>query len=124
MEAEAFDGLIALRLEGTEESAHMGSPDFRVGGRIFAALASQTQGYGNPMLTPRAAGSVRGGAARGFRSHRGWMGKDGNDSYSAAAAEEDVLAGALRVAWKLRLEKDARSGKKTRRPRYAQRRKR
>ena len=30
----------------------MGSPDFRVGGRIFATLASQKQGYGNLMLTP------------------------------------------------------------------------
>lgn len=36
---------IALSLEGAEESSHMGSPDFRVGGRIFATLASQAQGY-------------------------------------------------------------------------------
>jgi hypothetical protein len=43
---------IALSLEGAEESSHMGSPDFRVGGRIFATLASQSQGYGNLMLTP------------------------------------------------------------------------
>src|SRR5271157_4245586 len=43
---------IALSLEGAEEGSHMGSPDFRVGGRIFATLASQDQGYGNLMLTP------------------------------------------------------------------------
>ena len=43
---------IALSLEGAEESSHMGAPDFRVGGRIFATLASQRQGYGNLMLTP------------------------------------------------------------------------
>ncbi len=43
---------IALSLEGAEERSHMGSPDFRVGGRIFATLASQKQGYGNLMLTP------------------------------------------------------------------------
>ena len=30
----------------------MGSPDFRVNGRIFATLASQKQGYGNLKLTP------------------------------------------------------------------------
>jgi hypothetical protein len=29
----------------------MGSVDFRVGGEIFATLASQHQGYGNLMLT-------------------------------------------------------------------------
>ena len=43
---------IALSLPGAEESSHMGSPDFRVGGRIFATLASQDKGYGNLMLNP------------------------------------------------------------------------
>ena len=43
---------IALSLEGAEEGSHMGSPDFGVGGRIFATLASQQQGYGNLILTP------------------------------------------------------------------------
>ena len=43
---------IALSLRGAEESSHMGAPDFRVGGRIFATLAPQHQGYGNLMLTP------------------------------------------------------------------------
>ena len=43
---------IALSFAGAEESSHMGSPDFRVGGRIFATLASAKQGYGNLMLTP------------------------------------------------------------------------
>jgi hypothetical protein len=37
---------IALSLEGVEESSHMGSPDFRVQGKIFATLASQHLGYG------------------------------------------------------------------------------
>ena len=35
---------IALSLEGAEESSHMGAPDFRVGGRIFATLASVRRG--------------------------------------------------------------------------------
>jgi len=43
---------IALSLEGAEEGSHMGSVDFRVGGRIFATLAAVKQGYGNIMLTP------------------------------------------------------------------------
>jgi hypothetical protein len=30
----------------------MGAVDFRVGGHIFAALASVEDGYGNLMLTP------------------------------------------------------------------------
>ena len=43
---------LALHLEGAEEGSHMGAVDFRVGGRIFATLASQDQGYGNLMLSP------------------------------------------------------------------------
>jgi hypothetical protein len=43
---------IALSLEGAAEGSHMGQPDFRVGGRIFATLASASQGYGNVKLTP------------------------------------------------------------------------
>jgi len=41
---------IALSLPRAKESSHMGSPDFRLGGRIFATLASQNKGYGNLML--------------------------------------------------------------------------
>ena len=37
---------IALNLDGAEESSHMGAPDFRLGGRTFAKLSSQGQGYG------------------------------------------------------------------------------
>ncbi len=43
---------IALCLEGAEEGSHMGAADFRVGGRIFATLASVKDGYGNLMITP------------------------------------------------------------------------
>ena len=42
---------IARSLDGVEEGVHAGLPDFRVGGRKFASLASQSQGYGNLMLT-------------------------------------------------------------------------
>jgi hypothetical protein len=41
---------IALSLEGVEEYLHAGLPAFRVGGRKFASLASQAQGYGNLQL--------------------------------------------------------------------------
>src|SRR5690349_21343464 len=51
MTAEDFRR-VALSFEGVEEGSHMGSPDFRVGGRIFATLAAHEQGYGNLLLTP------------------------------------------------------------------------
>ncbi len=51
MKAADFRG-IALSLEGAEEGSHMGAADFRVGGRVFATLASEDKGCGNLMLTP------------------------------------------------------------------------
>jgi hypothetical protein len=45
MDADDFRR-IALSLEGAEESSHMGQPDFRVGGRIFATLVSAPRATG------------------------------------------------------------------------------
>jgi len=42
----------------------------------------------------------------------GW-GRMGMTHIRLAAANEDVMAGALQTAWKLRVEKNAKSGKKT-----------
>jgi hypothetical protein len=41
---------IALSFDGAEEGSHMGAVDFRVGGRIFATLASVKDGFGNLAL--------------------------------------------------------------------------
>jgi hypothetical protein len=41
----------------------------------------------------------------------GW-GRMGATHVRLSAANEDLLAGALRVAWKLRLEKNAKAGRK------------
>jgi YjbR len=109
---------IALSLEGATESSHMGAPDFRVGGRIFATLASQKQGYGNLMLTPeQQADFVRELPDVFLPIHGGW-GRMGMTHIRLAQASEDVLAGALLTAWKLRLEKNAKTkAKKKRAPR-------
>jgi YjbR protein len=109
---------IALSLEGAEERSHMGAPDFRVGGRIFATLASQKQGYGNLMLTPeQQADFVRELPEVFLPIHGGW-GRMGITHDRLAQASEDVLAGALLTAWKLRLEKNAKTkAKKKRAPR-------
>src|SRR5690349_25144193 len=85
---------IALSLEGAEEGAHMGSPDFRVGGRIFATLASQSQGYGNLMLTPDQQAAFVGEAPEVFLPIAGGWGRMGMTHIRLAAANEDVLTGA------------------------------
>lgn len=43
---------IALALPEAVEGSHFGSADFRVGGKIFATLALESEGYGVLLLTP------------------------------------------------------------------------
>jgi hypothetical protein len=115
MNAEDFRR-IALSFQGAEESSHMGAPDFRVGGRIFATLASQRQGYGNLMLTPEQQAAFVEEAPDVFVPVAGGWGRMGVTHIRLAAATEDVLAGALHTAWKLRLEKNGKAGAKKRAP--------
>jgi len=108
MNAEDFRR-IALNLEGAEEGSHMGAPDFRVGGRIFATLASQGLGYGNLMLTPEQQAAFVEELPMVFVPIAGGWGRMGMTHIRLAATNEDVLAGALRTAWRLRIEKNART---------------
>lgn len=101
---------IALSLDGAEESSHMGQPDFRVGGRIFATLASQAQGYGNLKLTAEQQAMFVEEMPEVFLPIAGGWGTMGMTHVRLAVVSEDVLAGALRTAWKLRIEKNAKSG--------------
>ena len=103
---------IALSLEGAEEGSHMGAADFRVGGRIFATLAAQHLGYGNLMLTPEAQADFVAEQPDVFIPITGGWGRNGATHVRLAAANEDLLAGALRTAWKLRVEKNQMVGKK------------
>lgn len=84
----------------------MGSPDFRVGGRIFATLASQKQGYGNLMLTPEQQADFVRDMPEVFIPIPGGWGRMGMTHIRLARASEDVLTGALRAAWNLRVEKN------------------
>jgi hypothetical protein len=103
---------IALSLEGAEESSHMGAPDFRVGGRIFATLASQRQGYGNLMLTPEQQAAFVEEAPDLFLPVAGGWGRNGATHIRLAVANEDMLAGALRTAWQIRVARNKASGRK------------
>ena len=105
---------IALSLEGVEEYSHAGLPAFRVGGRKFASLASQAEGYGNLMLTPEEQAALVEEAPEIFLPIPGGFGKMGHTHIRLAAASEDVLAGALRTAWKLRTDKNAKTRGKRR----------
>jgi hypothetical protein len=105
---------IALSFEGVEESSHMGAADFRVGGRIFATLASQALGYGNLSLTPGQQADFIAEAPDVFLPVHGGWGRMGMTHIRLAVATEDVLHGALHTAWKSRLEKNSKT--KSRKP--------
>ena len=103
---------IALSLEGAEEGSHMGNVDFRVGGRIFATLASVKDGFGNLMLTPEMQADFVAELPDVFLPVAGGWGRSGATHVRLSAVNQDVLAGALRAAWKLRLDKNAKAPKK------------
>jgi len=104
---------IALSFEGAEEGSHMGAADFRVGGRIFATLASVKEGYGNLMITPELQAEFIAERPDLFLPVFGGWGRLGITHIRLALVDEDTLAGALHTAWKLRVEKNRKAGKKS-----------
>jgi len=103
---------IALSFEGAEEGSHMGNPDFRVGGHIFATLASAKQGYGNLKLTVEQQSAFIEELPKIFLPVHGGWGRGGMTHIRLADAPEDVLAGALQAAWKLRADRNTISQSK------------
>ena len=103
---------IALSFEGAEEGSHMGAADFRVGGRIIATLASAKEGYGNLKLTPEQQAEFVAELPEVFLPVHGGWGRSGMTHIRLAKASEDVLTGALRAAWALRVENNVKPKRK------------
>jgi hypothetical protein len=99
---------IALSFPGAEESSHMGAADFRVGGHIFATLASVKLGYGNLMLTPEIQAGFLADAPNIFLPIAGGWGRMGMTHILLREATKDILTGALHTAYKLRVEKNSK----------------
>jgi hypothetical protein len=102
---------LALALEGVEEGSHMGAADFRVDGKIFATLAHQQKGFGNLMLSPDQQAAFVAEQPGVFLPVAGGWGRNGATHVRLAAVTEDMLAGALHTAWKLRREKSKKKPK-------------
>ena len=94
----------------------MGSPDFRVGGRIFATLSSQSLGFGNLSLTPEQQAAFVEESPAVFLPVTGGWGRGGMTHIRLGKADADVLAGALQTAWKNRVEKNGKEPAKKRAP--------
>ena len=112
MNAEDFRR-IALSLPGAEQGSHVGAVDFRVGGRIFATLASIAQGYGNLMYDAETQAGFLADMPEVFLPVAGGWGRMGATHIRLDKADEAILTGALRTAYNLRLAKNAKPARKS-----------
>jgi hypothetical protein len=89
---------MALALDGVIESAHMGHPDFRAFGRIFATLKEEPATFGVVMLTPQQQQQIleRSGA---FTPESGAWGRSGCTRVHLPDTDEETLGEVLTMAW-------------------------
>lgn len=97
MTGDAFRAL-ALSLEGVEERAHMGHPDFRVNGRIFASLQADER-RATVMITPDEQAALLPHAPDVFVPAAGAWGRQGCTTIDLARADRALVRGALVLAW-------------------------
>lgn len=97
MTGDAFRTL-ALSLEGVEEHAHMGHPDFRVNGRIFASLQADER-RATVMITPDEQAALLAQAPDVFVPAAGAWGRQGCTTIDLARADRALVRGALVLAW-------------------------
>ena len=99
MTADGFRKL-ALALPESEESAHMGHPDFRVRGKIFATLGAPDASFGMVKLTPEQQEGFVDKWPKVFVPVKGGWGLRGATNVRLAAATPAALLPALEVAWR------------------------
>ena len=88
---------IALGLKDTIESAHMGHPDFRIDGRLFASLHKDQQ-WGMVALTPDQQQEFVIHGRETFVPENGAWGRMGYTKVHLASVDEDALGRALTLA--------------------------
>jgi hypothetical protein len=96
---------MALRLPDAIEAAHMGHPDFRVRGKIFATIGYPRQGLGVVMLTPEQQELFVRTEPKTFVPVPGGWGKKGSTQVMLRAAKQAAVREALSMAWRNRAAK-------------------
>jgi hypothetical protein len=90
---------IALAMPDAVEGAHMGHPDFRANGRIFATLHADHQ-WGKVKLTPDQQGRFMRDFPGAFAPESGAWGRQGCTAVRLDAVDEETLGEALTLAWR------------------------
>lgn len=96
---------IALRMPEAVEGSHFGNADFRVGGKIFATLALEREGYGVLLFTPEQQAGMVEDEPEIFSPVSGGWGRQGATRVRLAKVTADILEGALRTAWRRKAPK-------------------
>ena len=96
---------LALALPDAEERAHMGHPDFRVGGKIFATLHGVGKGTGAVMLLPEQQELAMEAEPAAFSPAAGAWGRGGSTVVSLAEVSDEWLERVLDWAWAKRAPK-------------------
>jgi hypothetical protein len=89
---------LALGFNDAIEGAHMGHPDFRVNGRIFATLHADNA-HGMVKLTPEQQQRFLSEDPQAFAPESGAWGRAGCTRVTLKAVDEDTLGEALTLAW-------------------------
>lgn len=89
---------IALSMHDAIESAHMGHPDFRANGRIFATLYASEES-GTVRLPPDEQRELVRAHPEMFTPASGAWGRQGYTTVRLASAREAVVRGAMILAW-------------------------
>ena len=99
---------LALSLPETIESAHMGHPDFRVAGKIFATLGYPRTGWGMIKLTPQDQEVLVRSQPAAFAPGQGAWGRQGATSVRLRVARVAAVREALTIAWRATAPKRVR----------------
>src|SRR5262245_14804555 len=89
---------IALAMTDAIEGAHMGHPDFRVRGGIFATLHADDK-HGMVKLPPNEQRRFVSDYPEIFVPENGAWGRQGCTRVKLAAADEETLGEAMTIAW-------------------------
>jgi predicted DNA-binding protein (MmcQ/YjbR family) len=120
MTADEFRRL-ALQMDGATEGAHMGHPDFRANGRIFATLYPDNE-RGMVQLKPEQQADFLLVDQSAFAPASGAWGRQGSTTVQLALVNEDTLGEAMTLAWQNTVKaaaqaKPKRAGKPAKQPR-------
>ena len=101
MKPDAFRKL-ALELPEAVEASHMGHPDFRVGGKIFATLGAEGERapWGMVRLTPEQQAAFIEAEPDVFDRGKGAWGRTGATMVRLGKARVATMRRALTMAWR------------------------